>query len=136
MIGMQNAKIHAFLSPIDINGVTATDTEVDTTGYSYLTVVIRTGNVAGDMSALTLNESDTAAQTGTAFVTFTAPAGTGGDNTTTVAFIDLRKRKRYISLVATASANATLICVLGFLTRADEAPDSATERGIDQQVII
>ncbi len=132
----QNSKIVQMLAPIDANGTTATDTEVDTAGFHYLSVIISAGNVAANMSALTLNESDTAAQTGTAFVTFTALTAAGGDNDTVAAFIDLRKRKRYISLVATAGAGATLLSVVGILSRADTTPDTATEQGLVERFIV
>lgn len=132
----QNITFKKMIDPIDINGTTATDTEIDTLGYHYLLVYVVTGNVAGDMSALTLNESDTAAQTGTAFVTFTAPPGTGGDNTRRCAFIDLRKRKRYISTVATAAGAATLICVIGMLFRADQNTQGITGHNLDEEFII
>jgi len=135
---MQNCKIVRMLDPIDINGATATDTEVDTLGWDYLTVIVVTGNVAGNMSALKLQESD-ASGSGEADISgaaFTAPAATGGDNTRRACFIDLRKRKRYISTVATAAASATLIAVIGILSRAEKTPTSATERGLDEQLII
>lgn len=133
---LQNITFKKLLDPIDINGATATDTEIDTLGYHYLVVYIVTGNVADDMTALTLNESDTAAQTGTAFVTFTAPLGTGGDNTRRAAFIDLRKRKRYVSLVATAASAATLICAIGILSRGDENIQGITGHNLDEEFVI
>lgn len=134
---LQNCKIAKMLAPIDANGVTATDTEIDTLGWDYLAVVIGAGNVAADMTALTLNESDTASQTGTAFVTFTALTGSGGDGDTVAAFIDLRNaRKRYISLVATAGSGASLLCAYGILYRGTASPSSATERGLVEQFIV
>lgn len=133
---LQNVTFKKLLDPIDINGVTATDTEIDTLGYHYLVVYIVTGNVAGDMTALTLNESDTAAQTGTAFVTFSNPAATGGDNTRRAAFIDLRKRKRYVSLVATGASAATLICAIGILSRGDQNIQGITGHNLDEEFVI
>ena len=136
MIGLQNAKFHALLPPIDINGVTATDTEIDTIGFQYLTVVIMTGNItAVTLTTLKLQEADAAAG-GADFTTgtFTAPTATD-DNKIFTAFIDLRKRKRYISLVATQGAGICLISALGILEHAVESPDNITERGLAEQLI-
>lgn len=139
MIHMQNTKLHSFIRPLDINGTTATDAECDTTGYDYMTVYVRTGNVAADMTALKLQESDASGSSeadisGGSWATL--PLGTGGDNTTRVAFIDLRKRKKYISLVATAGSGATLIDAFGILSRAEVSPNDVTTRGVTEQIII
>ena len=133
---LQNIKFHKFLAPIDITGATATDLEVDTLGWHYLAIHVLLGNVAADMTALTVNESDTAAQTGDVIVTFTAPTAAAGDGDMVACFIDLRKRKRYISIVATGGAGATLISIVGLLYRGDQVPDSVTERGLVEQFII
>ena len=133
---LQNVKFHKFLAPIDANGVTVTDLEVDTLGWHYLVIHIIAGNVAADMTALTVNESDTAAQTGDVIVTFTALTAAAGDGDMVACFIDLRKRKRYISIVGTAGAGATLISIVGMLYNGDQAPDTATERGLVEQFII
>jgi hypothetical protein len=136
-IDMQNAKIVQLLRPIDATGATLTDVEVDCKGYDYLTVIVSTGNVAANMTTLKLQESD-ASGSGEADFTgsaFTAPTATG-DNNVIAAFIDLRKRKRYISTVATGGAGATLISAVGILTRAEVTPTSATERGLNEQLIL
>lgn len=138
MIDLQNCKIVRMLDPIDINGVTATDTEVDTFGWDYLTVIVVNGNVAANMTALKLQESDTSGSGEADIISgaFSNPAATGGDNTRRAAFLDLRKRKRYISTVATGGAAATLITVIGILSRAEVSPTSATECGLDEQLIL
>lgn len=137
-IDLQNCKIVRMIDPIDTTGATATDTEVDTIGWDYLTVIAVTGNVAANMTALKLQESD-ASGSGEADISgaaFSNPAASGGDNTRRVCHIDLRKRKRYISTVATGGAGATLISVIGILSRGEKTPTSATERGVDEQLII
>jgi hypothetical protein len=124
--------------PIDTTGATATDVEVDTLGFDYLTVIVQLGNVAANMTALKLQESDTTAASEADFTggAFTAPTAAAGDNDVLVAFVDLRKRKRFISIVATGGAGATLISAIGILSRAEVTPTSATERGIDEQLIV
>lgn len=139
MIHMQNTKLHSFIRPLDINGTTATDAECDTTGYDYMTVYFRTGNVAADMTALKLQESDTSGSgeadiSGGAWSTF--PLASGGDNTTRIGFLDLRKRKKYISVVATAGAGATVVDCFAILSRAELSPIDVTGRGVDQQIIL
>lgn len=138
MIVLQNAKFQKMIVPIDTTGATATDVEVDTLGFDYLTVIVQLGNVAANMTALKLQESDTSGASEADFTggSFTAPTAAGGDNDVLVAFVDLRKRKRYISIVATGGAGATLISAIGILTRAEVTPTSATERGIDEQLIL
>lgn len=138
MIDMQNVKLQKMIVPIDANGTTVTDTEVDTLGFHYLTVIVQLGNVAANMTTLKLQESDTSAASEADFTggSFTAPTAAGGDNDVLVAFVDLRKRKRYISIVATAGAGATLISAIGILSRAEVTATSATERGVDEQLIV
>ena len=132
-LGLQDAKLHQFARPIDGNGTTLTDIELDTAGYDYLDVIVATGNVAADMTALKWQESD-ASGSGEADISgaswSTLPLATGGDNTLRMGHMDLRKRKRYISLVATAGSGATLISALGILTRSNTGGQSATDRGL------
>jgi hypothetical protein len=138
MIDLQNCKFQKMIVPIDTTGATATDVEVDTLGFDYLTVIVQLGNVAANMTALKLQESDTTAASEADFTggAFTAPTAAAGDNDVLVAFVDLRKRKRFISIVATGGAGATLISAIGILSRAEVTPTSATERGIDEQLIV
>lgn len=133
---LQNVKFQQMIKPVDNNGATATDVEIDTKGWHYLVVHFSFGNVAADQTACTINESDTASQTGTAIVTFTPQLATGGDNTMQAAFIDLRNRKRYISIVNTSGAAATLVSAIGMLWRGDEAPATATARGLSEQFFL
>jgi hypothetical protein len=138
MIHPQNYKFQKMIVPIDANGTTVTDTEIDTLGFDYLTVIVQMGNVNANMTALKLQESDASASGEADFTggAFTAPTAAGGDNDVLVAFVDLRKRKRYISIVATAGAGATLISAIGILSRTEVTPTSATERGVDEQLIV
>lgn len=136
-IDMQNAKIVPMLRPIDATGATLTDVEVDTQGWDYLTVIVTIGNIAANMTTLKLQESDTTGASEADFTgsAFTAPTSSS-DNTIVAAFIDLRKRKRFISTVATGGAGATLIAAVGILTRGEVTPTSATERGLTEQLIL
>lgn len=136
MVHPQNYKFQTMIRPVDTTGGTASDIEVDTRGYDYLTVIVTLGNVAANMTALKLQESDSSGASEADFTgsAFTAPTSSD-DNKLYVAFIDLRKRKRYISIVATGGAGATLISAVGMLSRAEVTPTSATERGAAEQLI-
>lgn len=137
MIHPQNYKFQTMIRPVDATGTTATDIEIDTRGYDYLTVVIQLGNVAANMTALKLQESDSSGASEADFTgsAFTAPTSSD-DNKFYVALLDLRKRKRYISIVATAGAGATLISAIGILSRAEVTPTSASERGAAEQIVL
>lgn len=139
MLATQDTKHHNFILPLDINGSTATDVELDTMGWDYLTVYATTGNVAADMTALKFQHNAVAA-TSEADITggswATLPLATGGDNLTRVGFIDLRKIDRYVSVVATAGSGATLIHVYGILSRAVKTPTTAAERGATLQFLV
>lgn len=137
MIHPQNYKFQTMIRPVDATGTTATDIEIDTRGYDYLTVVIQLGNVAANMTALKLQESDSSGASEADFTgsAFTSPTSSD-DNKFYVALLDLRKRKRYISIVATAGAGATLISAIGILSRAEVTPTSASERGAAEQIVL
>lgn len=138
MLALQNVKFQKMIVPASISSATATEIECDTKGYDYLTVIVQLGDVPANMTVLKLQETDTSGSgeadfTGSAF---TAPTAAGGDSDVLVAFIDLRKRKRYISIVATAGAGTTFLSAIGILSRAEVSPTSATERGIDEQLVL
>lgn len=136
MIHPQNYKFQQMIRPVDTGAGTATDVEVDTRGYDYLTVIVQLGNVAANMGNLKLQESDSSGSgeadfTGSAWTTPTS----SDDNKLYVAFVDLRKRKRYISIVATGTG-ITLVSACAILSRAEVTPISATERGAAEQLIL
>lgn len=138
MIDLQNAKFVSALAPISVSGATATDTEVDTLGYNYAVWIIQAGVLgAAGVTALKIQESDS---TGSGEADFTGGSFSAlvdaDDGKVYVAFLDLRKRKRYLSLVATAGANACLLSSVVILTNANVSPDTATLRGITGQQLI
>lgn len=140
MKALQNAKIGIGLSPIDATGTTFTPIAFDLgTGgpYSEVMCIVQTGNVAADMTSLKLVERDDSATltSGTTDITgggFTAPLATGGDNTIRCAFVPLGgPRKRYIGVIGTAGAGATLINAVWIGIPA-VMPNSNTERGVTE----
>jgi hypothetical protein len=123
-----------------------TTAEIDTLGWDYMTIVVQLGATDIAMAALAVTESDTSGSghanvTGLVWGTSTnidgstsaLPSATD-DNTFQVAQIDLRYRKRYIDLTATAGDGTagTYASILGILSRGKDAPTTATECGCNE----
>jgi hypothetical protein len=144
---LQQVKLVAVTPPAAISdNATLTTAEIDTAGWDYLTYIVYLGATDIAMAALAVTESDSTGSghanvTGLIWGTSTnidgstsaLPSATD-DNTFQVAQIDLRGRKRYIDLTATTGngTNGTYICVLAILSRAKDAPVSATECGANE----
>lgn len=144
---LQNAFFAQAFRPIDANGVTVTALAMDSgqapAGFNELTVVIQTGNVAADMTALKLQHCDTSGGsytdvTGGNFgATTPLPLGTGGDNGLWACMVTLTGAgKRFYKVVATGGAAATIIAGLGIFTRGNVAPDTAALRGLVDGTVI
>lgn len=137
-VTIQNAKFGIGINPVDSTGATTDGTAFDTLGLNYAVCILQAGNVAANSSACKLQESDDNSSwsdvTGGAF---TAPAATGGDNTIRAAFLACGgSRKRYFRVTITGGAGATLVSATWIGTRANQSPNSATERGLTEQVIL
>ena len=147
MIASQTQKVVAITPPgAIVDDASWTTTEIDTAGYDYCTVYVMLGATDIAMAELTVTESDTSGS-GHADVTgliFGTSDNTAGDTSTLpsatddnkiFAFeIDLRARKRYLDLTATAGNGTagTYMAAWAVLERADEYADSATDRGCSQ----
>lgn len=128
-----------------VDNASYTTASIDTQGFDYLQVVVYLGATDIAMTALKLQESDTdgsyADVTGLVFGT---SANTGGststlpsatdDNKFFVFDVDLRGRKRYFDLVATAGdgSTGTYLTAFAILSRAKDVPVTAAERGASQ----
>jgi len=153
MLNLQAVKFARLIDPAAIkdNG-SWTGVEIDTLGFDYLTIVCYYAASDIAMAALYLTESDA---TGSGHVEITAtdfsdttqldldgaalalPSATD-DPSFLVVHLDLRKRKRFINIVATGgdgSAGAFLTA-LGILSRAEHAPASSAEQGAHQVVVV
>lgn len=143
MIQAQAVKVAPLVIPVSLNNATATSLIVDTQGFHYGDIVIQIGASAGELSALKLQEDDasdgnTATDiTGAAFTGDDLP-GTASDGDTLSIKLPLGgTRKRYLKLVATEdNTGAMLFSATALLSRADEAPDTATKRGLAAEVIL
>jgi hypothetical protein len=149
MIHAQNTKYVSITPPAAIvDDASYTTAEVDTLGFDYATIVVYLGATDIAMTALKVTESDSSGSghadvTGLVFGTSDNIAGSTSalpsaddDNTFQIFEIDLRDRKRYLDVVATAGNGsagtfATILCIL---SRAGESVDTAAERGADEIV--
>lgn len=132
------------LDPVSGTGAVTMDNNVDTAGYSYLTVVVSTGASAG-LSALKLQEDDASgfgSATDVAGTTIgtaldidggTSTLPSSGDDEIHVINVDLRGKKRYVRPVATR-AGTTLCSILGILSKAEEATNVLADRGVNTMV--
>jgi len=135
------AKYVRILDPVSLGaGAVTMDNNIDTAGYSYLTVLYSVG-VSGGVSALKLQESDTsdfsagnADVTGTTFGTAldidggTSTLPSASNDEIHVVNVDLRGKKRYVRPVAT-NVGTTLTSIVGILTKAEEATNVLADRG-------
>lgn len=145
MNALQNTKVFNLIPPEAIKDNTSwTDIEdIDTNGWDYLTIYWIQGATDVITAALTIDESDTTSGYA-AFITVGTTATIAGttsalpaatpDNQIHIFEIDLRKRKRYIQITATAG-NGTLGtygCAIGVLSRGTEVIQTAAARGATQ----
>lgn len=123
-----------------------TTAEIDTAGWDYMTVVAYLGATDIAMAALAVTESDTTGSghanvTGLIWGTSTnidgstsaLPSATD-DNTFQIAQIDLRGRKRFIDVTATAGdgTTGTYIAIFGILSRTAELPITIAGMGANE----
>jgi len=128
------------------DNATLTTGEIDTLGWSYLTIVVYEGATDIAMAALSVTQSDTSGSghanvTGLVWGTSTnidgstsaLPSATD-DNLFQVAQIDLKGKKRYIDVTATTGDGAagTYIAILGILSRPQVSPISSSEAGANE----
>ena len=140
MFDLQKAKFVTVLAPISVaGGATATCVEVDTKGFRAGAFYIYSGLVgANGVTVLKWQQSDTSGSGGVDI------AGAGhtalvdaNDGIADGCFMDFRGMKRYITLVITnGSTNASLLSAFALLYRAEESPDTATERGLLEQLFV
>lgn len=140
MFDLQRTKIAKVLAPISVaGGATATCTEVDTKGFRAGAFYILTGLVgANGVTTLKWQESDTSGSGGVDISGASHTALVDADDGIQLCtYMDFRGRKRYITLVLTVgSTNACLLAAYAILYRAEESPDSASERGVQEQLFV
>jgi hypothetical protein len=120
--------------------------EIDTKGFSHCAIAIQVGATDVTMAVLKVQESDTSGSgfadvTGLIFGTSTNVAGdtsalptSTDDNDIFVFEIDLRPRKRYLKVGATAGdgTSGTYLSGMALLQRAAIGPSAAADWGANQ----
>ena len=128
------------------DNATLTTTEIDTLGWSYMTIIVYLGATDIAMAALAVTQSDTAGSghaniTGLVWGTSTNIDGTTSalpsatdDNLFQIAQIDLKGKKRYIDVTATTGDGAAgaFVTILGILSRPQVSPISASDAGANE----
>lgn len=126
-----------------------TTAEIDTYGYDYCVINVYLGATDIAMAALKVQESDTSGSgfadvTGLVFGTSANDAGSTStlpsatdDNKFFSFFIDLKGRKRYLGLVATAGdgTTGTYLTAWAELWRGKEPPRTAAQAGYSQRLV-
>jgi len=144
VIHAQNCKLVSMTPPAAIvDDASYTTAEVDTLGFDYAKIVVYLGATDIAMTALAVTESDTSGSghanvTGLVWgtsnniagSTSTLPSATD-DNKFFVFDIDLKGRKRYLDLTATAGDGTAGTFAVAWceLSRAEDTPTTAAKRG-------
>jgi hypothetical protein len=149
MVEIQNVKYALALAPQSINDTDTDGTEIDTLGYSYLTIVFLYGASTTAMQNLSLRSSTTSGGTfnelaGSRFGTdASASAGNtpalpsaSDDNKVYVWNVSLFNKNRYWKIRVDPGAAATLVGAVAILSRGAQAPNTDTERGVGASYII
>ena len=109
------------LAPADLSGVSGTlITPLDTTKGTQAAFIVLIGNLAADASALKVQESDSGSGSWTDVTggAWTAPLAASGDNKVYVWLGDKVNgawTKRYLQVLATGGAGATLLGCAGIV---------------------
>ena len=133
-----------------VNANSWTCAEIDTLGYDYCLIVVQLGVLAADMTALRLTESNNAGQDHVNIDAATlanakainidgdvsALPVAADDDTFQVFELDLRARRRYLQLVATAGAGNSYLSAFAILTRAKTKPVTMEDHNVDELIRI
>lgn len=119
----------------------STPVEVDTKGFRFARIIVMLGATDITMSVLKLWECDTAGGTYAAVTggDFTAALPSDTDDNKFFAInVNLRARKRFLELEATAGNGSagTYLVAWAELSRAEEIPNTAAERGITTELSV
>ena len=144
MIHAQNVKYISVTKPAAIvDNASYTTDEIDTLGFDYATIVCYYGTSDIAMTALAVTESDSAGSghanvTGLVYGTSSNIAGSTSslpsatdDGKFFVFQVDLKARKRYLDVTATAGDGSagTFVAIFAILSRGEATPDTASEAG-------
>jgi hypothetical protein len=145
MHNLQNCKFQAVTFPAAaVNGAAVATAFVDTKGYRSSAFIVQLGATDAAISVLKLTESDLSGSGYTdvpgadfSVAPLTLPSAT--DDTKLFAiFVNHVGRKRYLDLSVTVASQTTgaFVAILAILDRAEDTPNSASERGLAQFAIV
>lgn len=144
MIPVLATKMVSIAVPQSINGTAATTTSIDTKGWRHCQIVVQFGAIgAADLDALKVQESNDDGSADTyADITGLVYGASGyaalptqtSDNGIFVFNISLLGRDRYLDLILDPGAVATLVSAFAILSRGEEGPDSASDRGFTAEL--
>jgi len=130
--------------PLDINGTTDNGTGFDTAilgGLGEAACIVTVGNIAGSMTALKIQESADNSSwsdiTSGGFTGTALPSAAAGDNKQWLFHVELGgPRLRYLRVVATAAASATLYGAVWIGLNPNQGINGTTEtaRGANQNL--
>jgi hypothetical protein len=130
--------------PIDTNGAPVTSTAFDTrnggNSINKCMCLVGIGNIAANISAgsMRVTECETSGGSYTAItgLTFTDLTAAGSDNKLFGAYWTMGgPRMRFFKFELTGGAGATLVFAVFIGSNLNQSPNSATERGLTEQLI-
>jgi hypothetical protein len=147
MNNLQNVKVVNVTPPAAIrDNASFATTTIDTLGFNKVAVYFALGATDIAMTALKIQESDDAGMSGAADITGAVYGATGApalpsaddDNKIFGFFIDLKGRKRYLDVVATAGDGSagTFGACTAHLYNPLTTEDNATQRGLAANLIV
>ena len=147
MNNLQNVKVVNVTPPAAIvDNASFATTTIDTLGFNKVAIYFSLGATDIAMTALKVQESDDSGMSGAADITGAVYGATGApalptatdDNKIFGFFIDLKGRKRYLDVVATAGDGSagTFGACIAELYNGNATSDDATERGLAANLIV
>lgn len=147
MNNLQNVKVVNVTPPAAIvDNASFATTTIDTLGFNKVAIYFQLGATDIAMTALKVQESDDSGMSGAADITGAVYGASGyaalptatDDNKIFAFFIDLKGRKRYLDVVATAGdgSTGTFGACIAELYNGNATADDATERGLAANLIV
>lgn len=147
MNALQNVKVVNVTPPAAIkDNASFATTTIDTAGFNKVAIYFALGATDIAMTALKVQESDDSGMSGAADITGAVYGATGApalpsaddDNKIFGFFIDLKGRKRYLDVVATAGdgSTGTFGACTAHLYNSLTTEDNATQRGLAANLIV
>ena len=140
MLDLQNYKFaFGLVETISASGTDNLDAEIDTLGYNSLCIVLTIGTTDCAISDFQVTASDTSGSgyTDISGATFSSLPTATDDNEVWAIFIDLRNQKRYVQVdIGLGTGTNGEVAVIGLLGDADDAPTSASERGLGGEAFV